>query len=908
MHVLVMPVVVILAAFAASPRESLRVELGEINHEQGLFSPAGGDGLQVVETVGGTPCRRIGPGAHYLYLKADATRVPPGSYDAYLAVEYLDDHTGLVHVEYDKAPSKDRKDKNPAYSRAEDVALLVSSGLWQRAVIHLPEARFGHGQNFQADLRLVGTGLAVRRVEVLFCRPDDYRAGGIDPAKLDRFRTRIGAGMEFDLGCDATPAEAAWAKMLGVTSIESYVTWQTVEDAGEGQWDWRHWDRQVEVLERAGLKWAPLLVAGPAYATPRWFRESDRSAPYVCLEHGEASKIQSLWNPELRPWIERFIKAFADRYRDRGVIELVRLGTTGIYGETLYPTGVPNTDWIYKIPGPFHNHTGWWAGDRFARKSFRETFQRRYGDVGKLNRAWGTSFASLEAVEPSVPEKCPSLRARADFVDWYVQSMTEYGAFWVAVTRKHFPTTPIYQSLGGAGEPIYGADFSAQAKAFVPYAGRVRVTNEASDYAKNFAITREVVSSARAFGLEFGMEPAGVVSADGNVARIYNATASGAIHLFFYKGNLLDSPAHLAAFRNHASYLERRKPRVDAAFYLPKTSWALEPASHGLVLQAVTALRERLDFELLDRTTFPTPLGQRVKVLSVTEAPYVEPAEVEAIRNWVSAGGILIARTNPGDTFFRTPEGSDGLRDGLFAIPAADRRLVRPVVQGPPPSRFRLEIGSPGDTVYLDGQWHGAERSRMMGGKEELHMRWTGEKALAYLPCRSDADATLVLTAMLSPFSRSGANRVLVNGKVVGTLDHPGPHQSRFFCSQGASGWSPGGGGCFRGTHLLADGAWPARHTPAWPGGGTGGDSLSGGGKRDARDDAARMGVGLGPCGGLRASDRERGDPGRLERLGRSVWRGGRRGSGASGTPDSRRSRRFGPLAGRGRHLRHQRR
>jgi hypothetical protein len=781
MCVLVMPTVMILAAIAAAPRLSLRVELGQQNQEHGLSSPAEGDGRQVAETLGGSPCRRIaGPNAHYLYLKADATRVPPGCYDAYLAVDYFDDHAGLFHVEYDKVPAEGKKEKNPAYTRAEDQALLLGSGQWQRVVFHLPEARFGHGQNFQADLRLSGAGLAMRKVEVLFSRPGDYRSGGIDPLKLEKFRTRIVPGMEFDLGCDATPGEAAFAKMLGVTSVESYVTWQTVEDAAEGKWDWSRWDHQVDVLERAGLKWAPLLVAGPAYATPRWYRESGYSVPYVCLEHGEPSKIQSLWNPGFRPWIERFVKTFAERYRDRGVIELVRLGCSGVYGETLYPTGVRNTDWVYSIPGPFHNHTGWWAGDRFARANFRETFRRRYGDTGKLNRAWGTSFGSLDAVEPIIPEKCPTLRARADFVAWYVQSMTEYATFWVAVVREYFPSTPIYQSLGGSGAPIMGSDFSAQAQAFAPCGGRVRVTNEGSNYAVNFSHTREVVSSARAFGLDFGMEPAGVVSAEGNVARIYNATASGAIHLFLYKGNLLDSAAHLAAFRQYASQLQRRKPQVHVAFYLPKTSWALDPASHERSLNAVATLRERIDFELLDRTTFPTPLGQRVKVLAVTDAPYIEPAEAEVMRNWVCHGGILVARTNCGQPFFRTPEGSDAMRDALLAMPSHEERLLRPVVRGIAPRRFRLEIGGPGDATYLDGQWHNAELNGITGGNTKLPMRWTGSRAVVYLPCRPDADATLLLTATLSPFSLPGRNRVLVNGMVVGKLDRAGPHTDRF--------------------------------------------------------------------------------------------------------------------------------
>ena len=264
-----------LATLGVWAAEPLSVRLGNTNEEHGLSVPSGGDGENTAAEAGGSPCRRIaGDKARYLYVKADAARMPAGDYDAWLLVEYFDDGVQIARVEYDAAPVV--REKNTFYTGAEDQLLLAGSGQWQRAVIHLPHARFGHGQNGQADFRLAGRGLAVRRIEVAFTPPPDYRPGGFDTARLDALRTRIGAGMELDLGCDATPAQAAIYRMLGFTCVESYVTWQTGEDEGEGKWDWSRWDRQVEILEHAGLKWAPLLVCGPAYSLPKWFRESDR--------------------------------------------------------------------------------------------------------------------------------------------------------------------------------------------------------------------------------------------------------------------------------------------------------------------------------------------------------------------------------------------------------------------------------------------------------------------------------------------------------------------------------------------------------------------------------------------------------------------------------------------------------
>ncbi len=71
----------------------------------------------------------------------------------------------------------------------------------------------------------------------------------------------------------------------------------------------------------------------------------------------------------------------------------------------------------------------------------------------------------------------------------------------------------------------------------------IRITNEGSDYANNFTLTREVATATRAYGTFCGFEPASGVDATGNVARIHNAAASGARQLHVYTDNVLgDAP------------------------------------------------------------------------------------------------------------------------------------------------------------------------------------------------------------------------------------------------------------------------------------------------------------------------------------------------------------------------------
>ena len=118
-------------------------------------------------------------------------------------------------------------------------------------------------------------------------------------------------GMFYTFGNDVDESTAPLYRSLGVTSIESYVTWETCEGKEKDQWDWTRWDRQVKILKENDLKWVPFLILGPAYSTPGWFRAGKDHFPCRCLEHEIDSKIESLWNPHLAKWIDRFLEQFA---------------------------------------------------------------------------------------------------------------------------------------------------------------------------------------------------------------------------------------------------------------------------------------------------------------------------------------------------------------------------------------------------------------------------------------------------------------------------------------------------------------------------------------------------------------------------------------------------------------------
>jgi len=769
-------------ACLAAARPGLQVALGERNEGAGLRVPSGGDGENAPETVGGVMARRVaGERGQYLYVVIDQPDYGPEPVDAYVSAEVFDDRVARVGVQYDRAAGT--PNLSTYYTAAENTYLLVGTGRWRTLHFRLPQLRLGHGQNHGADFRFSAPGVAFRRITVSADRPEGFTAEqGVDEEALRAVAVSRAAGMELTFGNDANAADAALFKALSVTSVESYVDWAGVEPQ-QGQWDWSVWDRQVSVLQKAGLKWVPFLIAGPAYATPLWFQASADSHTYRCLEHGQESKVQSLFNPALRPQVERFLRAFAERYRDTGVIESVLLGVTGIYGESIYPAG-PEGGWTARLTGSYHNHFGWWAGDAYAVAAFRGAMAKKYGRVSRLNAAWGTAYAAFDEVATFLPERAPSDRACADMAEWYQQAMTDWSVFWVKSVRKVFPKTPIYLCTGGDGNPALGADFTAQAAAIARYGAGVRITNEGSDYANNFALTREVATATRLYGTFCGFEPASKVDAKGVVARIYNATASGARQLHDYTPNTLGQGAEaLANFRANARWLTPRQPCGDmrVALYLSRETWALEPGANARSYALARTLCDVTDLDFVTRRTLADGHLKGYRALVLSASSVLEPESAAAIERWVRKGGLLVAATRPGETLGAKLYDHVGWRTRLFSDAVPTGALLRPALEGAAPARWVLKVGSREDEAWLDGDWSQREKGREWTEVPDATMRWSGAKPGVWLPVTAGAGHTLKLSLSVPRLALgTGGVAVTVNGQPVGRIAKAGRQECAF--------------------------------------------------------------------------------------------------------------------------------
>ncbi|MGC8622155.1 MAG: beta-galactosidase [Caldisphaera sp.] len=429
-------------------------------------------------------------------------------------------------------------------------------------------------------------------------------------------------------------------KDIGATSIQIYTIWKYFEPSSRGNFNWDYYDRQVELINKIGLKYVPFIIMGPKYAAPQWWLGSKEHKGLCCLEHNKYSPIESIWNPFFKIEISRVLKNFADHFIPMNVIESIQVGISGDYGEAIFPV-------LGNWPGDYHTHKGYWCGGEDAKQNFRDWISKKYLNVDELNKKWNSHYKTINDVTTFLPHRAPSRIAYFDMLDWYRQSMTGYAEFWLKESRNIFHDVPIYLCTGGTEEPEHGSLFSAQAKIASKYNCGIRLTNEGNKFYENFFWTSYTKSACNFYGAYMGLEPVGPMTKNGVVARIFGSAAYGNRQIFHYYNNLFDTNGNSLpsaySVKKYSFLIKERNESKSVAFFWPGYYASLNGGMPNSVKEALTFMRKLTNVMPVNEEMILDGALSKYKLLVIPISGFTTNEVLKKIGLWVRSGGILLA-------------------------------------------------------------------------------------------------------------------------------------------------------------------------------------------------------------------------------------------------------------------------
>lgn len=261
---------------------------------------------------------------------------------------------------------------------------------------------------------------------------------------------------------DAAASREAWARFerdlakmraIGVRAVSTDVWWGLVEGRAPGEFAWAYYDRLVDAIERADLRWVPILsfhacggnvgddcdVPLPAWVWTKHVGEpgivDEQSLRYRSERGRTTAEVVSVFGTRhVLEDYERFARAFAAHYAPRRALVAEVSVSLGPAGELRYPSyGAHDPEARFPSRGALQ------AYSELAKASLRAYLAHRYaGHVGALDVAWGASLRSFDEIGP--PGDADGFFARGehlsaygrDLTDWYADALLEHGRAVIA--------------------------------------------------------------------------------------------------------------------------------------------------------------------------------------------------------------------------------------------------------------------------------------------------------------------------------------------------------------------------------------------------------------------------------------------------------------------------------------------
>ncbi len=442
-------------------------------------------------------------------------------------------------------------------------------------------------------------------------------------------------------------------KQLGLVANEDYIAWGAIERE-PGKWGWRQHDAMEKTLHEAGLKY---VVYNWVHFPPVWLRDQPEQRTLMrCLEHGEETNYLSIFDPRTIEWYDHFYKHLHEHFGDS--VDDVYACILGPYGEGNYPLEVTS----YVDMG--HCHEGYWCGDAFALKAFGAKMQARYGEVAKLNAAWGTSLKSFDDVRPPAEIATagfkPSLEAFRtpqerrrwlDFITWYHQAIIDFTEQSLRTVLKYFPADRVRTKPGGNYGSVNPLPWGTYCPGYAKMAGRVNkdfanggtgVVLQPADSQGALFADKWVGTAYQFYGVRECTEPAGNLIDQAFVQRMFSDATCGVAEHFTY-----EFERHAPNIQKYIHLYTGEPGETEIAVYCPTTLYRLGVNLHTTVASCIP-LRDLCDFDVLDELLIADGalMPERYKALVLFQADVVDQPILDRIAAFQQAGGKVYVFAN----------------------------------------------------------------------------------------------------------------------------------------------------------------------------------------------------------------------------------------------------------------------
>ncbi len=285
----------------------------------------------------------------------------------------------------------------------------------------------------------------------------------------------------------------------------------------------------------------------------------------------------------------------------------------------------------------------------------------KYGDVSRLNEAWGETYASFDEVGMPkevvgiekytiAPALFPTGRDRRrwlDFITWYHQAIVDFAEQSYLALAKFYPNEKIRMKPGGTAGGINPIAWGTYSPAYAKMAGKYKgITLQPADC--QGAVFRGQVAGdgVRAYyGVRLSTEPASELKKNDFVRRVFDDASCGACQFFTY-----EFEQHVPEIQKYVHLYTGRPGETRIALLCPTTLYRLG-GDLSPTISAAGKLRDLCDFDVLDELLIGDGAldRKRYDVLLIAQADYVDQPILSRIDAFISAGGKVIFAGESGD-------------------------------------------------------------------------------------------------------------------------------------------------------------------------------------------------------------------------------------------------------------------